>query len=229
MKPRASFVIPAHNAERWLSKAILSCRNQTIKQIEVIVIDDGSTDWTYAIAKKHVSEDSRVKVFRLEKNVGRSEARNFGNKQVSSDIILVLDADDMASRNRVKDTIAAFELKKADLVYGSFFVIDSLGNTHGKVIARAFDEEEAKKTKLNYICHSTMSYTKELSEKINYSGDIYSKLGLDDWKFQWDAFRSGAKFAYVRSPLAYYRQTEDGISAVRKNDEVEAAKVAYLA
>lgn len=229
MNPRVSFVIPAYNAERWLSKAIWSCRNQTIKQIEIIVIDDCSTDWTYQIAKKHVMEDNRVKVFRLEKNVGRSAARNFGNNQANSKYILVLDADDMASRNRAKDTLTAFELKKADLVFGSFFFIDSIGKTHGKITARAFDPEESKTTKLNYICHSTMAYTKDLATSIRYPEDQYSTLGLDDWKFQWEAYKSGAKFAHVRSPLAYYRQTEEGVSSVRNPEEVERLKVAYLA
>lgn len=226
--PRASFVIPAYNAERWISKAIWSCRNQTIKQIEIIVIDDCSTDWTYQIARKHVEEDSRVRLYRLEKNSGRSYARNFGNLQAESDHILVLDADDMAARNRVKDTLTAFQLKKADFVYGSFFVIDSLGNTSHRIIAKAFDADEAKKAKMNFICHSTVAYTKKLAEEIKYSEGDYSKLGLDDWKFQWDAFKAGYKFAHVRAPLSYYRQTEDGISVNRDAKEVNRVKEAYL-
>lgn len=227
MKPRISFVIPAYNAERWISKAIWSCRNQTVKQVEIVVVNDGSTDWTELIALKHANDDPRVRVVTTENN-GRSAARNHGNDLASSDLIMVLDSDDMAARNRAKDTIAAFEIKKADLVYGSFYVVDSIGNVLRKITASAFDPDVSKTEKLNFICHSTMAYTKALAQKIRYSEGEYSNLGLDDWKFQWDAFKAGYKFAHVKSPLAYYRQTEDGVSNRRDPKEVDALKVAYL-
>lgn len=228
MKPRATFVIPAFNAERWISKAIWSCRNQTIKQIEIIVVDDCSTDWTNGIATKHAQEDKRVTVMKHPANMGRSFARNNGNERAQSDIILVLDADDMSARNRVKDTLAAFELKKADLVYGSFHVMDSLGNVHSRIPSSPFNADVSTKSKLNYICHSTVAYTKKLAMDVQYTGGDFCKLGLDDWKFQWDAYRKGYKFANVKSPLAYYRNTEDGVSSVRDESEVMKAKEAYL-
>lgn len=228
MKPRASFVIPAFNSERWISKAIWSCRNQTIKQIEIIVVDDGSKDWTYEIAASHAKNDDRVRVIKFLENRGRSAARNTGNDEAKSDVILVLDSDDMSARNRVKDTLVAFQLKKADLVYGSFHVVDSLGNVHSRIPSSPFNADVSTKSKLNYICHSTVAYTKRLATDIQYSEGDYSRLGLDDWKFQWDAYRKGYKFANVKSPLAYYRNTEDGVSVVRNESEVMMAKEAYL-
>lgn len=227
-KPRASFVIPAYNAERWVSKALYSCRNQTIKELEVIVIDDGSKDFTGAIADWHAKEDPRVRVFHRE-NAGRSAARNFGNDQAESGLILVLDADDMATKNRVKDTIAAFTLKKPDYLFGSFFATDSMGNATTKMVCTDFDPEIAKKAKLNYICHSTVAYTKELSEKIRYEEGEWSKLGLDDWKFQWEVHKAGFKMKALRNPLCYYRITEDGTMATRDNKAVAEAKDAFLA
>lgn len=231
MTPRASFVIPAYNVDRWISKTIYSCRNQTIKQVEIIVVNDGSTDATKAIIDWHAKEDPRVIPVHLEKNVGRSEARNIGNAKASSEYILVLDGDDMAARNRVKDTIATFQLKGAHLVYGSFFVIDSLGNVqeNGKIPCAPFNAEMAKKQKLNFICHSTMAYTKALAEKVKYESGEFARLGMDDWRFQWEAHQKGYKFAHIKSPLAYYRMTEDGISAQRNPEEVEKLKVEYLA
>lgn len=227
-KPRGSFVIPAYNAERWVSKAIYSCKNQTIKEIEIIVVDDGSKDYTGLIADWHAKEDPRVRVFHQE-NKGRSAARNFGNDQAKSDLILVLDADDMATKNRVKDTIATFTLKNPDLVFGSFFAMDSLGNATNKMVCSEWDPEIAKKAKLNYICHSTVAYTKKLSEKIRYEEGDWSKLGLDDWKFQWEAHKAGFKLKALRNPLCYYRLTEDGTMATRDPKEVDKAKDKYLA
>lgn len=227
-KPRASFVIPAYNAERWVSKAIYSCRNQTIKEIEIIVINDGSKDYTGTICDWHSKEDARVRVFHRE-NAGRSAARNFGNDQAQSGMILVLDADDMATKNRTKDTITAFTLKKCDFLYGSFFATDSMGNATNKMVCGDFDPEVSKKSKLNYICHSTVAYTKKLSEDVRYEEAEWSKLGLDDWKFQWEAFKKGYKFKALRNPLCYYRVTEDGTMATRDPKAVEVAKDEYLA
>ena len=228
MTPRASFVIPSYNADRWISKAIWSCRNQTIKQIEILVINDGSTDGTKQIAEWHAKEDKRVGVINRT-NHGRSSSRNFGNTIAQSELILVLDADDMATRNRVKDTLAVFELKKPDFLYGSFFSVDSLGTTQSKIVCAPFDPELSKQKKLNFICHSTVAYTKKLADKVKYEEGDYSNLGLDDWKFQWEVYRQGFKIQHIKNLLCYYRLTADGTMSTRNAKEVESVKDAYLA
>lgn len=226
--PRASFVIPAYNAERWISKTLHSCRTQTIKPIEIIVVNDGSTDDTRLIVEWHAKEDKRVRLLDQE-NLGRSAARNRGNDLAQSDLILVLDADDMATRNRVKDTLTIFQLKKPDFMYGSFFSIDSAGTTRGKLVCGPFDPELSKKNKLNYICHSTVAYTKKLAQKIRYEDGDYSKLGLDDWKFQWDTYKAGYKIQHIRNPLCYYRVTEGNTMATRDEKAVAEVKERYFA
>lgn len=229
MTPRVSFVIPAYNAERWISKTLYSCRNQTIKTIEIVVVNDGSTDDTQAIIDFHAKADNRIVPLQLRSNVGRSEARNQGNDLATAPLILVLDSDDMATRNRAKDTIAAFELKKCDLAYGSFFVIDSLGNVQNKIVCSPFDPMISKEKKLNFICHSTVAYSKRLAKAIRYETGDYARLGLDDWKFQWDAYKKGFVIKNIKSPLAYYRVSDDTVSATRNEDEVIKLKDEFLA
>lgn len=235
MKPRASFVIPAFNAQTTLSKALLSCRTQTIKQIEIIVVNDGSTDGTKSILDAHVNgneriaADPRIIPIHLEKNVGVSEARNIGNARASSDLIFVLDSDDMAARNRVKDTLTIFELKKPDFVYGSFFTLDSFGNVDQKIVSEPFDPDLSKKKKLNFICHSTVAYRKSVAEVVKYEGGDFSKLGLDDWKFQWDVYRKGFTLKNIKTPIAYLRQSPNGLTAKRDPKEVLRVKDEYLA
>lgn len=228
MIPRISFVIPAYNAERWISKTIWSCRNQTEKKIEILVVNDGSTDDTPAILEWHAKDDSRVRVLNQE-NKGRSAARNLGNDAAGSDIIMVLDADDLTTRNRAKDTIAAFLLKKPDFLYGSYFAIDSMGNSQARMVCSPFNPETSKKSKLNYICHSTVAYTKKLAQEIRYEGGAWSKLGLDDWKFQWEAHRKGYSIKCIKNPLCYYRVTEDNTVATRDPKAVLEIKEGYLA
>lgn len=203
--PRASFVIPAYNAEAFLAQAILSCRNQSIKDIEIIVIDDGSTDGTEELVKWHVASDKRVRFHRFVKNEGRSAARNFGNQIANAPIILVLDSDDMACKNRVRDTLLCFQMKNPDIVYGPFQIM----NEHDQVIAvqkaGKIDRKLALETKKNYIGHSTMAYRKNVTLNVRYDEGIFSKLGLDDWKFQWDCVLKGYKFEVVTPYLSRYR------------------------
>lgn len=227
MKPRASFVIPAYNAAPWISKTILSCLNQTVKNIEVIIVNDGSQDDTEEICIYYMEKDPRVKVSTAI-NHGRSWARNKGNELAQSDLIMVLDADDLATKNRAKDTIAFFEAKKPDVAYGSFFAMDSMGTAQNKIVSRPFDPVEAKTQKMNFICHSTMAYTKAVADTIKYEEGVYTDLGLDDWKFQWEAHLKGFKIMNMKNPLCYYRLTESGTVATRDPKAVQEAKEAFL-
>ena len=135
----------------------------------------------------------------------------------------------MSTRNRAKDTIVAFGLKKPDLLWGSFFVVDAFGNVERKIHCQAFDEKLNKEKKLNFICHSTMAYTKKLSMDVRYDEGEFSRLGMDDWKLQWDAYRRGYSLRHLKTPLCYYRATDDGTTATRDNDQVDKVKEAFLA
>src|SRR6266481_362861 len=101
-QPRVSFVIPAYNADSYLAQAILSCRGQSIKEIEIVVVNDGSDDGTKDLIQWHMEQDSRVHLVDFVKNQGRSAARNAGNVYAHAPFILVLDADDIALPNRAR-------------------------------------------------------------------------------------------------------------------------------
>src|SRR4051812_43694182 len=191
---KASFVIPAYNAQKYLSEAIMSCRNQSVKDIEVIVVNDGSTDGTGELIDWHSAEDPRVIPYHLDKNVGRSAARNLGNTKVRSPFIFVLDADDRACKNRVRDSLITFQMKNPDVVYGPFFLMDELSQALQKIPAGPFNKELAIRKKFNFITHSTMAYRAGVTKNVAYDTGEYSRLGLDDWKWQWDAYRRGYKF-----------------------------------
>ncbi len=228
MTPRASFVIPAYNAQAWIGDTLQSCLEQTIKQVEIVVVNDGSKDHTQEIVEAMAKEDKRIVPINLAQNVGRSEARNTGNREARADIILVLDSDDKATRNRVKDTLACFEIKKPDLVYGGFVLIDTFGNMEKRFAPEPFTREASLKFKTHHICHSTLAYRKGVTLNVQYASDDYSRLGIDDWKFIWDAHIKGYKFAYVKSPLCYYRRVDGTITYTRDENEVERVKTAFL-
>ena len=216
MSPSASFVIPVYNGSAYISESIKSCLNSSNKKIEVVVVDDFSTDATVRIVEKMAETDDRVKLIRHGVNMGRSAARNTGISASSSDIIMTLDHDDIALPTRAAITIKTLrDNKGADIVYSQFQIIDELGNVQAKVVVAPFDWEKLKKTKLAYIGHSTMSFRKRVFEKVQYTGGDYCKHAIDDWKFQIDAYKAGFKFVPIRKCLSQYRWIE------KKRDEAK--------
>jgi len=93
-KPKVSVIIPSYNSEKHLQKAVDSVINQTLKQIEIILIDDGSTDKTATLLQQYKMKDNRVEVYTHPKNLGLGPARNTGIKQANGEYISFLDSDD---------------------------------------------------------------------------------------------------------------------------------------
>jgi len=108
--PLVSVVVPAFNAAAYLGAALESLRAQTVRELEIIVVDDGSSDDTAAIARRHASEDPRVRVISLEKPSGRpASARNAGIRAARGSYIALLDADDTCIPTRVETQVRAMQ------------------------------------------------------------------------------------------------------------------------
>lgn len=92
--PKVSFIIPVYNAEKYLGECLDSVINQTLKDIEIICIDDKSTDMSLALLEQYEAKDKRVKVIKKEKSSGAGDSRNQGIKTARGEHILFVDADD---------------------------------------------------------------------------------------------------------------------------------------
>ena len=93
-----SVIIPIYNVEKYLTKCIESVINQTYKNLEIILVNDGSTDNSKEIIDKYSSIDSRIKVIN-KKNGGLSDARNVGIELAKGEYITFLDSDDWIELN----------------------------------------------------------------------------------------------------------------------------------
>lgn len=108
--PLVSVVVPAHNAERFLGDALDSLRAQTLSAIEILVVDDGSSDGTRAVALRHAAEDARVRVVSREKPSGKpSVPRNQALAAARGRYIAFLDADDTSIPTRLASMVSALE------------------------------------------------------------------------------------------------------------------------
>jgi glycosyltransferase involved in cell wall biosynthesis len=100
--PLVSIIVPAFNAEQWIRSTLTSALSQTYSRIEVIVVDDGSTDDTVAIAES--IGDERVCIV-VQENAGACEARNRGLEEAQGDYVQFLDADDLLSPDKIERQI----------------------------------------------------------------------------------------------------------------------------
>ena len=120
MKDLISVIVPAYNVDKYIEKCLDSILNQSYKNIEVIVIDDGSSDNTFSICQRYCGIDSRVKLVHQE-NSGVSAARNHGLKMCSGTCVLFVDADDWIESSMIEELYDALIIHNADLVVSNYF------------------------------------------------------------------------------------------------------------
>ena len=117
---KVSIVIPVYNVEKYLERCLFSIVNQTYKEIEIILVNDGSKDNSGAICDQFVKKDSRAKVVHQE-NRGLSEARNTGLRNVTGDYVMFLDSDDWLEFDAIEFLLGQAISQNADMVVGGVF------------------------------------------------------------------------------------------------------------
>jgi glycosyltransferase involved in cell wall biosynthesis len=127
MKPEqlVSVVVPAFNASKTIDETLLSIRSQTYRELEIIVVDDGSTDDTRLIAARHAAIDDRIQII-VQDNAGVAAARNNGWRRARADLVAFVDADDLWSPAKIERQVRALGMggQRVGLVYCWSAVID---------------------------------------------------------------------------------------------------------
>ena len=119
-----SIIIPAYNSEKFIRRCLDSVVNQIYKNIEIIVVDDASTDNTEKIIKEYAEKDNRIKIVNKE-NGGLSSARNEGLKYVTSDYVGFVDSDDWIEPDTYELALSAVQKNNVDFVsWGAKIVLD---------------------------------------------------------------------------------------------------------
>lgn len=196
-KPLVSVIIPAFNAEGTVRNAIDSILSQTYKQIEVIVINDGSTDNTLKILREYGKQIRYIS----QNNKGPSAARNAGIKIAKGDFIAYQDADDVSMPERIgREVDYLLNNPNMSMVFTGMKTIsgDKISKCHSEFLLLQY----------NYIpCGSVM-----------HKKDILDSVGWWNEQVDWDLWiRIAEKFdiGYIKECLYEYRKRETGISSVR--------------
>lgn len=120
---KVSVIVPVYNVEPYLEECIGSIREQSLKNIEIICVDDGSTDDSVKILEKLAAQDERIKVLK-QKNQGAGVARNYGLTVAKGEYLSFLDSDDIFDCNLLESAVKVAEEQKADIVVYRFRIFD---------------------------------------------------------------------------------------------------------
>jgi glycosyltransferase involved in cell wall biosynthesis len=113
-----SVIIPVYNCQDYIAEAIRSIANQTVRDVEIVVVDDGSTDSTLAVARREAAQDSRVVVITQPNSGMPGAARNAGIRACRGDFIAFLDADDIYEPDKIEQELTAFgDFPDVDVVF----------------------------------------------------------------------------------------------------------------
>ncbi len=215
-QPLVSVTIPAYNAERWISRTLDSVLAQTHCNLEVIVVDDGSTDRTSEIILEYADRDARIRYF-YQSNSGQSVARNYAIEQSSGRYIAPLDADDLWHTTKIEKQVACFRRsdlagESLSLVYcwslsidESDYILSSIGKRQ-----RIEGDVFASLLKDNFVANGStpMIDTRYLAQTEGYA---QSTTGCEDWLLYLRLAALG-KYGLVPEHLVGYRQSSASTS-----------------
>lgn len=217
LTPLVSVIIPAYNAEKFLSKTLESVLSQTYKNIEVLVIDDGSQDKTAEIVKSIAQKDSRV-ILLQQQNIGVAAARNLGINNSTGEFIAPIDADDIWYPQNLEKQVQC--LLQADssvgLVYSWSVDIDDLDRPIGgfkaaNITGQIFNTFIA----YNFIGNASATMIRRSCiDKIgNYDAQLrlQNAQGCEDWDF-YLRIAEHYEFQVVPEFLVGYRKVSNSMS-----------------
>lgn len=152
MRKLVSIIIPIYNGEKWMKECIESALNQTYENIEIIIVNDGSTDNTELIAKSYISRHENI-FYLKQKNAGQASARNAGLAVARGEYIQFLDSDDYLELNTIEIAVNAIEIapNTSFVLYG--FVVWK----EGHVIRRPHPVEKCFCVSDGYEIYSNIS------------------------------------------------------------------------
>ena len=174
LTPKVSFLITVLNGEQHIRPTLCSILNQDYKSIDVVVIDDGSTDNTVSIIKSLQENNKQIKLF-TPGRLGRGRALNFGLKQCSGNYIAINDADDISKPNRISKQLEYMFIHPECGMLGSNFDIAIEKTGEIKHCSNPLSDNDIRKTltQQQALQHSTVMFRKEVLEQVGgYSEKI---------------------------------------------------------
>ncbi|WP_321348209.1 glycosyltransferase family 2 protein [uncultured Draconibacterium sp.] len=219
--PKISVIIPVYNTEKYLTQCLDSVINQTLSDIEILVINDRSPDNCQQILKEYEEKDSRLRVITNEQNLGLGGTRNVGISLASAQYITFLDSDDWLEITAMEECFDKLEAHKADMALYRYFKFyehakhaQPVKTLHKKIKIQTKIFTLNKSPKLFDITSSCMKvYRKKIIDLNNIK--FPTKLYYEDVPFSFQFYINMNHAVLVDKPLYYYRQHDNTITQDR--------------
>lgn len=228
---KVSIIVPVYNAEKYLDKCIESIVRQTEREIEIILIDDDSTDESGNICENWALKDSRIKVFHIE-NLGVSNARNSGIRYASGQYIMFVDSDDWIRSDMVEILLNSIENENGQSVFCNYITVREGQEIPCEDVLeyKTYQNEEVLEVVRNMFgggrYYSSIwrgIYKKEVIEDNHIS---FKNLKFaEDLVFNLEYLLNCDKVQIMNDELYYYRVNSTSALQSLKNNIVEIQKV----
>ncbi|WP_249029450.1 glycosyltransferase family 2 protein [Tannockella kyphosi] len=221
-----SVVIPVYNREKYIERCVNSIQQQTYRNIEIIIVNDGSTDSSLSICKQLQENDNRIKLYSQE-NKGVSFARNVGIRNSTGTYLLFVDSDDYIEKETIEVAIPRMR-DDADMVMFGIKVINKLGHTHphgqteGPLTVGTMMEDYF--LAINGILHNSPCnkvYQKQILEKHKILFDENVKNG-EDVLFNFEYYQYIKNILYIDNYFYYYYSHKNQSSDTYNEDHLNS-------
>lgn len=215
-----SVIMPAYNAEKYISEAINSVIGQSYPNWELIIIDDSSKDSTLDIIKELLKKDERIILLQNKDNKGVSYSRNLGIKKAKYNWIAFLDSDDIWTEDKLYKQVEALnDNTQMDLIYTGSAFINRMGDYSSYILSVPMRITYYELLKQNLISCSSVLIKKELLEKYEMKYDDMH----EDFAVWLQILKAGYKAMGVNEPLLIYRLSDNS----KSSDKRKAAMMTY--
>ncbi len=244
MKPKISIIVPVYNVEKYLDRCMNSIINQTMNEIEIILVDDKSPDNCPRLCDEYAKQDSRIKVIHKNKNEGLGYARNTGLDIATGEYIAFVDSDDFVTVDLCEKLYLTAKHNDADVVYGGvYYYYDEKKiktRKNFKKIQR-WSNEEVKELLLDFIATKPTEKNDTLIE-VSVWKALFRKSLLDDNKirfvserdfisediiFDIDYLHLCRRVTIIPDPVYYYCNNESSLSKSYRKDRFIKVNVLY--
>lgn len=199
-----SIILPVYNGEKYLSQSIESVLNQTYRNIELIIVNDYSTDQTLSICNQYAENDSRIKIINNNENKKLPASLNIGHKEAKGDFITWTSDDNFYEPNALDVLLNEMILQKADVVYSNFNLINENGD-----LVRIVELPAVENIIFGNVISCCFLYKKEVFERnIGYKENLFL---VEDYDF-WLRATLHSHFVQTKKVLYYYRRHEASLT-----------------
>ena len=237
MSPKVSIIVPIYNVENYLVRCIESLINQSYKEIEIILVNDGSKDSCGVICNKLQNKDDRIVVIHQE-NGGLSDARNTGLKKASGDYIFYLDSDDWLKEYCIERLVTKAQEYKADIVQCNFYytypehLLQDNRGFKAYESEKLLNSEQALDKLIANVEIKNFAWGKLIRSEIAEE-EFFPKGKLFEDTFWTHRVISKAKrYLVLKEPLLFYLQRDNSISYnkfdKRNLDRLEGMLLRYV-